>query len=274
MAAHWAAAGHTVSGADLSGVSSPAASVLQAFVPFILADEFPADELTGQDVVLHLAYDRQSTIKINLEGTRRVYRAALEAGVTRQIFVSSYSARPDSYSEYGRLKYELEEFFLQAGQTIVRPGLVIGNGGLFGRNMARILSTRLMPLLDGGRDLLPVIAIEDLAAALTLLLDAPPRAFNLFHPELVTMRCFVETVNQKGRHRAIYVNIPVRWATLALAFAKWLPFRLPVDLDNLRALKQNQDVIHASDLAALLPAFLSFEEMMRRAVVGRQNQRA
>ena len=103
------------------------------------------EDLAGVETVVHLAYDRKAAIELNVEGVKRVFNAAKEAGASRQIFVSSYSARPDALSEYGRLKYLLESFFLECGQTIVRPGLVIGNGGLFGRNMEKILHTPLMP---------------------------------------------------------------------------------------------------------------------------------
>ena len=133
------------------------------------------------DVVVHLAYDRKAGIELNVEGVKRVFAAAAAAGVSRQIFVSSYSARPDALSEYGRLKYLLETFFLERGQTIVRPGLVIGNGGLFGRNMEQILHTPLMPLLNAGSDLLPVVAVEDLVTAMTTLLHREPGAYNLFN---------------------------------------------------------------------------------------------
>jgi NADH dehydrogenase len=263
LAAHWAASGHEVYGASRSGAVVPG---LRRVVPFTLGQPLSPEELAGMDIVVHLAYDRKASLDVNVEGTKVVYAAARAAGVPRQIFVSSYSARPESIAEYGRLKRQLETYFLDRGETIVRPGLVIGNGGLFLRNMRKILTTPVMPLLDGGRDLLPVVAVEDLAAAMTILLGRCLGAYNLFNPELVTMRQFIETINRAGRHRALYFNLPLCWAAGLLSLSEKLRIKLPFDSDNLRALKQNQECIHKSDLETLVPVYRSFEEMIAAAI--------
>ena len=234
LARHWSSLGYTVYGAARHNPDLPAG--------------------LGADVVVHLAYDRKAGIELNVAGVKSVFAAATAAGIPRQIFASSYSARPDALSEYGRLKYLLETYFLERGQTIVRPGLVIGNGGLFGRNMEQILHTPLMPLLNAGNDLLPVVAVEDLVTAMTTLLHRKPGAYNLFNKDLIPMRQFVEAINRAGHHRAVYFNIPLSWAIAGLSCASKLRIRLPIDLDNLRALKQNQKCIHASDLEDLVPS--------------------
>ena len=263
LAAHWSAAGHDVYGASRSGAVVPG---LRRVLPFVLGQPIHAEDLAGVDVVVHLAYDRKAGIHVNMDGTKLVYAAARAAGVPRQIFVSSYSARPESIAEYGRLKRQLETYFLDRGETIVRPGLVIGSGGLFLRNMRKILTSPVMPLLDGGRGLLPVVAVEDLAAAMTTLLESRVGGYNLFNPELVTMRRFIETINRAGRHRALYFSIPVSWATGLLSLSETLRIKLPFDSDNLRALKQNQECIHQSDLETLLPTYRSFQQMIAAAV--------
>jgi NADH dehydrogenase len=263
LAAHWAASGHEVHGASHSGAIIPG---LCRIVPFQLGEALNPEDLAGVDIVVHLAYDRKAGFAVNVEGTKLVYAAATAAGVPRQVFVSSYSARAGSIAEYGRLKRQLETYFLERGETIVRPGLVVGDGGLFLRNMRKILTSPVMPLLDGGRDLLPVVAVDDLATAMTTLLESRAGAYNLFNPELVTMRRFIETVNRAGRHRTFYFNIPVSWAASLLSLSEKLRIKLPIDSDNLRALKQNQECIHKSDLETLVPAYRSFEEMIAAAI--------
>ena len=47
--------------------------------------------------------------------------------------------------------------------------------------MEQILHTPLMPLLNAGNDLLPVVAVEDLVTAMTTLLQREPGAYNLFN---------------------------------------------------------------------------------------------
>jgi NADH dehydrogenase len=269
LARHWSSLGHTVYGAARNWTGPAAKLPLRRRVTFNLGGDISPQDLAGAEMVVHLAYDRKAGIGLNVDGVKRVFHAAREAGASRQIFVSSYSARPDALSEYGRLKYVLESFFLENGQTIVRPGLVIGNGGLFGRNMEKILHTPLMPLLDSGNDFLPVVALEDLLSAMTALLHRGPGAYNLFNKELIPMRQFVEAINLAGRHRAFYFNLPLSWAIAGLSCASKLRIRLPIDLDNLRALKQNQGCIHASDLEDLVPEHRSFESMIKSAVAER-----
>ena len=263
LAAHWAASGHEVYGASRSGALVPG---LRRVLPFTLGQPLSPQDLEGMEIAVHLAYDRKAGVDVNLEGTKLVYAAAIAGGVPRQIFVSSYSARPESIALYGRLKYQLETYFLDAGETIVRPGLVVGNGGLFFRNMRKILTSPFMPLLDGGRDLLPVVAVEDLASAMTTLLEGRDGAYNLFNPELVTMRRFIETINRAGRHKTLYVNMPVSWATGLLSLSGKLRIKLPIDSDNLRALRQNQECIYKSHLEALVPAYRSFDEMIAAVI--------
>jgi hypothetical protein len=83
------------------------------------------------------------------------------------------------------------------------------------------------------------------------------------------MRQFVEAINRAACHRALYFNIPLSWAIAGLACALKLRIRLPIDLDNLRALKQNQKCVHASDLEDLVPECHSFESMIEAAVAHR-----
>lgn len=255
LARHWASLGYEVRGAARH---TPQTEVSRA--------------LTGCDVVVHLAYDRAAGIERNVAGVKRAFAAAAEAGVPRQIFVSSYSARPDAVSEYGRLKYQLETFFLEQGQTVVRPGLVIGNGGLFARNMRKILKTPLVPLLDGGIDLIPVIAVEDLVLAMTILLRRERGAYNLFNPELIAMRRFVTEIKRASGRRAVCIGIPLSLAAGALACASRLRIPLPIDLDNLRGLKQNQKCPYASDLESLVPEYRSFESMIQAAVAAHASE--
>jgi NADH dehydrogenase len=269
LARHWSSLGNTIYGSARRWPDPPAGLPLHRRVTFSLDGDISPEDLAGTETVVHLAYDRKSGIDVNVDGVKRVFNAAREAGASRQIFVSSYSARPDAISEYGRLKYLLESFFLECGQTIVRPGLVVGNGGLFARNMEKILHTPLMPLLDSGNDLLPVVALEDLLSAMTTLLHREPGAYNLFNKGLIPMRQFVEAINLAGRHRAVYFNIPLSWAIAGLSCASKLRIPLPIDLDNLRAMRQNQKPIHTSDLEDLVPDCRSFESMIEAAVAQR-----
>ncbi len=262
LARQWAERGHAVCGAA-PDVTEGAPGMIR----YNLGDPLEPSVLAGVDVIVHGAYDAAASYSTNYDGTILIYEAARSAAVARQIFISSYSARADAASEYGKLKYALERFFQAQGQSVVRPGLVIGNGGLFGRNMRKILASPVMPLLDGGRDQLPLIGIRDFTAAMTAILEeGRTGTYNLFDPSLVTMRALVRTVNTAAGHRALYLSISASLAEFMLSVCERCGIRLPVDRGNLRALKANQQPIHQSDLEGLVPGHATTTAVIREAV--------
>lgn len=248
LAAHWRARGHEVRG---------------------LARGEPAG-LGGVDVLAHLAHDlTPGAARRNLEGTQNLCLAAREAEVARQVYVSSYSARPNAFSEYARVKYELEQFFLARGHSIVRPGLVIGPGGLFWRNLRATLRLPVVPLVDGGKDLLPVIGLADFVDAMTVIVeDGRAGAFNLFQREQVSMAALLKTACRLAGRSPLFLGVPGNLAAWVLGALARTGIPIPVNLDNLRALKQNQEVIHSPDLLDFIPRESSLEELLRAAMAG------
>jgi UDP-glucose 4-epimerase len=112
-----------------------------------------AELFDGADVAVHLAFaifgDREETRRINLEGSRNVFEAAVEAGVGRLVYASSVAAygfhpeNPQPLSEetpalgspdfyYSRQKAELEDALdeILAGSEleayVFRPCIVAG----------------------------------------------------------------------------------------------------------------------------------------------------
>ncbi len=112
-----------------------------------------AELFDGADVVVHLAFaifgDREETRRINLEGSRNVFEAAVEAGVGRLVYASSVAAygfhpeNPQPLTEetpaigssrfyYSAQKAELEESLdeilagSELGAYVFRPCIVAG----------------------------------------------------------------------------------------------------------------------------------------------------
>jgi NADH dehydrogenase len=264
LAAHCRSDGHAVSGSSHRSLEPmPGICVSQ----LSLAGGIPLEALANHDLVIHCTYVRKATVSENVESAKRLHQAAGDAGVPWQIFLSSYSARPNATTDYGRIKYELECFFLDRGDTIIRPGLVVGEGGLFAHYVRQMRRFPVVPLLDGGESRLPVIAINDFLCAMGLAIDDRIKgAVNLFDPELMTMRRLAELIAHASRRRFIPVNIPDAWAEWMLVACRRLGLSLPVDLDNIRALKQNQSIIHESDLPQLLEIPLSTEAAIQAVV--------
>lgn len=244
------------------------------WVQWSLGSDVDLSVARDYDCAVHGAHDFSLTAgQLNIDGTKELYFHLRELGVRRQLFISSYSARPDSTSLYGQIKYTLEQFFIAQGATVVRPGLVIGYGGLFGRNVDRLLRSPLVPLLDGGRDLVPMIAQSDFVEAMTKILEEERiGAYNLFNPDLIAMRDLIQILLRAAGRKALYLPIPVSVAIALLSAARTLGLRLPVDIGNLRALKANQVAIHKSDLLSLIVSPRSPLVMLADTVLQRQRR--
>ena len=222
------------------------------------------------DTVIHLIYDfRPRQMELNIQGTQELCLTAKKGGVNHQIFISSYSARKDAISEYGRTKHALEGFFLKEQGFIVRPGLVLGNGGLFKRMVRLIQKFPVLPLIEDGSGLIPIVNIGILCKAINMIVTSKARVdkeFNLFHPELISLKYLLQQVSHFTKKKIVFMNIPVRLLVLALDFVGKVGIQLPITSDNLMGYIANRNVVHFSTLNELLQDVPSVNYMIQIAV--------
>jgi len=128
----------------------------------------------------------------------------------------------------------------------VRPGLVMGSGGIYGRiqKWARILPA--VPLPSGGKGRVPVIAIQVLCHhTLALATDESPSAeLNCFEPELRSLRQLVLDAAAEAGRRPWIIPVPAVALRYALMGAAALNVPLPVNADNLAGFLANQEAQH------------------------------
>ncbi|MDE2481555.1 MAG: hypothetical protein KGN02_05160 [bacterium] len=201
--------------------------------PYVLGDDAP--DLTGLDLLVHCAYDPQAD---NVAAAAALVRRARAEGVPRVLFVSSLSAQTDAGSAYGREKAACERSFDAARDLIVRPGLVIGNGGLFARMRDSLRRMPLAPVVDGGRQPVYGIGIDDLAGAIVELVEAGAcGSYVLASPEPLALRELLRAI-ARGVGRGI-VLVPVPYALLLACAAIVERLRLPLDLgvERVRSLR-------------------------------------
>lgn len=167
---------------------------------------------SGVEVVFHLAgiahvgtKSAEQLHKTNVEGTRILLKACLEAGVTRLVYFSSVLAQdldedgnyegnrparvPDStppVSDYAKSKKAAEDLLLEAGSehfqpVILRPVNVYGPGmkGNIAGLIRRIRNGYLPPLprLDNQ---LPLVSVADLCEAALLAAQSPAAAGQIY----------------------------------------------------------------------------------------------
>lgn len=230
-----------------------ASSSATAGLPFT-ARVFPASlgdtllpALTAEpvDALVHTALaDGPDALRRNVDGTARWMDEARAAGVALQIFLSTLSAEKDALSDYGRAKWTLQERFIGAGEVVFRLGVVVGDGGMYARIRTSATRGPVVPLLDGGRQLLHVAGIDTVCAVLRDTIASGGKglraaAWNLVQPEPVALREMVEAINRQAGRRPLLVPVPSRPVLAALRVAESAPLlRLPVTSANVRGLIQ------------------------------------
>jgi NADH dehydrogenase len=254
------ARGHRVSGSSSEATHIARLRMGEPVDPVVFADT---------DTVIHCAHDfLPGALERNVRGSRLILEAA---GARRQTFMSSHSARPDAISEYGIAKYRIERDYLEAGQTVVRPGLVIGPGGMFGRHLDMIRNSRVIPLVDGGSDPVAVLALSDFCLAMTKVVErAGQLVVNLFNRAEPTMREIVSTVLRLDHRRALIIPVPYGLAALGVNAAERLRIPLSFNSGSLRTMKLNRRRVHKSDLFDLLGNETDLETAVARSLESRK----
>lgn len=247
-----------------AGARTPAAVPSHANVlPFEwnvpLRCTFPTlpEEAPHPRVCLHLAFTTQHSSQRQRrsgvdQGTLLAKREAERNGARQQVFVSSCSAHKAALSQYGKSKYATEREFRGPNDLVVRPALVLGNGGLFARMVKTLQKSPVVPLFDGGRQPVQVIHRDDLGEVLFQAI-AQNRTGRIIAaaPGVLSMRRLMnEMATALGKHPK-WVPIRSAWVLLIVRGAERKGLNLPVTSENLLGLMAMK-AQKPSDLRVLL----------------------
>jgi len=216
-------------------------------------DPLPVSDMKGAGCAIHLAHDfgGEAGARLTIDETLSVIAQLRASGVGRQIFFSSYSAGPHATSLYGRAKLAIENALAGADDTIiVRPGLVLGDGGIYGRIRKWARRLPVVPLPDGGHGQVPVIDVERLSRDTLAIAEAasPGRECNLFERNPRSLRRLVLDAAAEAGRRPWILPVPAMLVISGLRIASALRFPLPVNADNLEGFLANQAATHISTL--------------------------
>ncbi len=197
--------------------------------------------LDGADVVVHAAlasYAAPDAHQRNVEGSRLLVEEIRDHPPTRLVFLSSISARHDALSVYGRDKFELESLLRGPRELVVRPGLVLGDGGLFHRIRSIVARRPVVPLVGGGQQLIQTVHIDDLIAAISAAIrEGRSGTLTVAEPTPVRFRELLAECAQQMHRRVLFIPVPAPVVALVLVSAERLRIRLPVSRDNLVGLQ-------------------------------------
>jgi len=240
---HFRARGWEVRALDLDTRQYPFSEDGIAVYRLDLPDFIDPESVEAADVLIHCAYMTRFTNlreakRVNEVGTTRLYEAARAGAVKKFVFISSTVARPDAESYYARSKYKLEQTMDPSRDVIIRPGLILaGDGGLFHRIAEQVRRLPVIPVFDGGGQLLRTVHIDDLCGVIDWILETDLRGvITVSESEGITMKELLRVVLRRmGKSKPI-VSVPGRPFVPVLEFLESLKLRLPVSSENLRGL--------------------------------------
>jgi nucleoside-diphosphate-sugar epimerase len=254
-------------GCDVVALGSGGAATDLQSIPWRLGETPQVTAFAGATAVIHLAHDWASDRangtgpgNANPVGAEALARAAREAGVTRFVFASTTSARPEALNAYGKVKLATEERLRalprSEGHIIcARIGLVYGGPerAMYGL-MSKLAGLPVLPMIGLDREVQPIHLDEVCDGLLALALDRPaaPQTVVLAGPVPMTFGNWLRTL-RRARHgrRLGLIPVPIAFALMACDLSKTLPFVPTVERERVLGLAGAAPMASAADLAAL-----------------------
>ncbi len=211
-----------------------------SYVQFDLTTGACTEHSIDAEVLIHAAYipvtASQNAFDQNTNGTTQLLK--LFSLATKKLFISSISADAGSPAIYGQQKAAIENMFLAENGAAIRPGLILGNGGLFA-NMSTYLKTkRNIPIFSGGKQPVQTVYVNDLVQAIDKLITKDLKGiFTFCEHEPVDYRQFYTELCKQLGVQPRFISIPFWVADCMVACANIIGVKLPINKDNLQGLK-------------------------------------
>ena len=190
-------------------------------------------------IVIHCAYSKQKKThepELNEIAAQHLLKKIKLEKAKYCIFFSSFSATSGSGSYYSLQKNKLEKLFQFENAACVRPGLVVGNGGLFESTVQFIKRFRLLPLIGGGSQLVYYVGINDVTKAVhELVLQLRNGCYYLNYATPLSYKTFYKTVAKKINTPLVLVPVPLWLLKPLLYLYSYLP-NAAITKDNINGL--------------------------------------
>jgi nucleoside-diphosphate-sugar epimerase len=235
---------------------------------FDLQNDVPEEFFPDTDFLIHCAYikaeSNSNAMIINQEGTKRLLEASRKHNIKKFVFLSSFSAHEKAVSAYGKSKYETEKLFDPTIDLVLKPGLVVGAGGLFQKIVSIIKSSRIIPMIAGGRQPVQTLYINDLAQAIEKgMLDSISGTYPLAEAKAITMKEMYLQICAKENKKPVLVSVPFFVAHTGVFFFNLMGLNSPVSKENLLGLKYSKAYDISSSVETFKMNFKTFHETLK-----------
>ena len=231
--------GYTVDGVSSKSLSS---DLYRRIYTGTLGNALPLFSDT-YDLIIHCAYDHTASAESNVQATVLWAESLLQQGNTRQMFLSTIGVVSGNTSMYARSKADTEKWFQAHQMHIIRPGLVVGNGGLFEKIIKKVRYFPILPLINGGKQKIKLIGIMDLLTFIEkIMIDGqnfPPQEYNLFYTSETSLSELLRQLAEFYKRTIIFISIPFGLVYGLVWMIEKLHLNLGISTVNLLGLKQN-----------------------------------
>jgi uncharacterized protein YbjT (DUF2867 family) len=178
--------------------------------------------MKGVDAVYHLVGGegeggRANLQAVDIDGTRALCEAAMDARVGRLLYLSHLGADRASGFPVLKAKGIAEEYIKKSGvpYTLLRGSIIFGPGDEFTTGLATLLAAApfFLPLPSKGATLVQPLWVEDMATCLIWALDNPEtinRTIEVGGSEYLSLRQVVNSVMEITRQPRLLINWPAQ----------------------------------------------------------------
>jgi len=202
--------------------------------------------LKDMDVVINcvgiIAERRNQTFKaLHYEAPTALFYACAERNTKRVIQVSALGADEFAFTPYQISKKEADDVLrsLPLNWFVLRPSLVYGRGGKSMQMFEHLASLPVLPLVDGGEQLIQPVHINDLTDTVLkcIVSSETNMTLDVVGAHATTFKAWLQLMRtSKGKRRAAVISIPF---AISLGVAKFGKFIAPLlSPDNLRMLQK------------------------------------
>jgi hypothetical protein len=131
---------------------------------------------------------------------------------------------------------------------IVRPGLVIGDGGLFKQMIKKVLFFPIIPLINGGILDIKLIGLNDLIFILNDILDEDiyNKELNVFYKNKSILKDLLKDIAQFYNKKIFFINIPYLFIYNIARLLEILRINIGITSQNIKGLLENNINIHSN----------------------------
>ena len=239
------------------------------YVLFDLASGKCSETKIAADVLVHTAFvsvtESKTPLQDNISGTKALLKLFPES--TKKIFISSVSADKNSPAIYGQQKAAVESLFLENNGTAIRPGLILGNGGMFANMRNYLKRKNSIPLFNGGTQPVQTVFVHDLVLAIDALISNDRKGvFTFCEHDPVQYKEFYSELCRQLNVKPRFISIPFWLAGCMVSCAHVVGITLPINRDNLQGLKLMRAHPSKEDAEAIGVKPGSYKENLERAI--------